>query len=266
MSPNRRAIIRSTRFDGSSRDTSYGGHRQSADMPAPPSHIGWLTPMRDLSWLPPLSPTDHITFVRVRHRQPRRAISPERIAAAPRAFSQTRSVTHGDIFHRRSAMRTADSYRVISLAGRDEADTRSRPPRAPPRRRSGPASVRTRCMRHVRAFRGHDGPHKYPGHARSRDVGAHDGRNAFSRISTTTWSIAASPVALAGVVMRPTVTPEGERTDQRTAVSEVVNCWNTAASTYVPAWRRVRTETPTAPSATAWTSSAPHAAASRSAT
>src|SRR5450432_1354744 len=38
---------------------------------------------------------------------------------------------------------------------------------------------------------------------------------------------------------------------QRTAVSEVVNCWNTAASTYIPAWRRARTETPTAPSATA---------------
>src|SRR4029077_21291161 len=59
--------------------------------------------------------------------------------------------------------------------------------------------------------------------------------------------------------------PTAVRT-QRTVVSEVVNCWNTAASTCVPAWRRGRTETPTAPSATAWTSSAPHAAASRSRT
>ena len=37
---------------------------------------------------------------------------------------------------------------------------------------------RTRCPRHERAVREHDGLHKYPGHARYRAVEAHDGRNA----------------------------------------------------------------------------------------
>src|SRR6266550_9141212 len=38
-------------------------------------------------------------------------------------------------------------------------------------------------MRQIRTFPGHDGLHKYPGHARYRAVDAHDGRNADDLIS-----------------------------------------------------------------------------------
>jgi len=42
--------------------------------------------------------------------------------------------------------------------------------------------ISTRSQRHVRAFQGHDGLHKYPGHARYRAVDASDGRNAHDVI------------------------------------------------------------------------------------
>jgi hypothetical protein len=54
------------------------------------------------------------------------------------------------------------------------------------RRPAGQASAgssRPLCRRHVRAFPGHDGLHKYAGHAGYRAVGAHDGRNADDVIS-----------------------------------------------------------------------------------
>jgi hypothetical protein len=59
----------------------------------------------------------------------------------------------------------------------------SRSPACHAQGRRPPALTRTGRLpepgrRHVGAFRGHDGLHKYPGHARYRAVDAHDGGNA----------------------------------------------------------------------------------------
>ena len=74
------------------------------------------------------------------------------------------------------------------------------------------------------------------------------------------------PGSKRGLVVRRTPEhPNANGRDQRTAMSEVASCWNMAASTEAPARRRVRTAAPRAPSETVWTSTAPHAATSRSA-